>query len=410
MHPASVMKLLTTAAALDLLQPAFRWTTPVYLDGTLQGDTLQGNVYIVGQGDPQLVVEHLWLLLRRLQGMGIAQIRGDIILDKSAFDLAPRHPADFDGEPLRPYNVGPDALLINYQTLVMTFTPHRQRNVATIHYEPPLSQVTTQTTVPLHAGACTDYRASLQAHLSDPDTVRFTGSYPASCPEQTWSIAYSAPELFAARAIEGMWHAMGGILHGRVRNGPLPTALQQRAPDTSITSPPLADVVRDINKFSNNVMAQQLFLTLGRGPQRGTQGSASLESARHRVEQWWVARFGSDAIPVLDNGSGLSRTERISAMAMGQLLQHSFHATFMPELMASLPIAGLDGTMRRFKGTSQQRAHLKTGSLNHVIASAGYVLGQSGQRYVLVAMINHPQAQAARSAIEALIDWTAQDL
>ena len=203
---------------------------------------------------------------------------------------------------------------------------------------------------------------------------------------------------------------MGGVLHGRVRNGVLPAALQQRPPDWSISSAPLADVVRDINKYSNNVMAQQLFLTLGRWSEGRLQGVATFDTARTAVQNWWSERLGADTLPALDNGSGLSRHERISAAALGRLLQHGFHSTYMPELMASLPIAGLDGTMRRFNGSSQQRAHLKTGSLNDVVASAGYVLGQSGQRYVMVAIINHPQAQTARPAIEALIDWTAQDL
>ena len=112
MNPASVMKLVTTFAALDLLGPAYVWSTPVYVDGSVQNGTLNGNVYIKGQGDPKLVLERLWLLLRRLQGLGIHQIAGDIVLDHSAFEVPEADPASFDGEPLRPYNAAPDALLI----------------------------------------------------------------------------------------------------------------------------------------------------------------------------------------------------------------------------------------------------------------------------------------------------------
>jgi D-alanyl-D-alanine carboxypeptidase/D-alanyl-D-alanine-endopeptidase (penicillin-binding protein 4) len=408
-NPASLMKLVTTTAALDLLSPTFRWTTPIYMDGTLQNGILQGNVYIVGQGDPQLVVERLWLLMRRLQGLGINQIRGDIILDRSAFQIAPRNPADFDNEPLRPYNVAPDALLINYQTVNITFTPNPAEQTARVHYEPMLAQVALQNTVPLRAGACTDYRADLQAKLDRADAIRFDGAYPTSCQEKTWSIAYPAPDLFALRAIEGMWRSIGGILHGQVRFGTLPTALQSRVPDGSSQSPPLADVVRDINKFSNNVMAQQLFLTLGRWSEGRLQGAGRFETAREVVSAWWREKLGKDTVPVLENGSGLSRVERISALGLGRLLQHAYASHTMPELMASLPIAGLDGTLRRFRGSSQQRAHLKTGSLNDVVGYAGYVLADSGQRYVLVAILNHPHAHAARPALEALIDWTAQD-
>jgi serine-type D-Ala-D-Ala carboxypeptidase/endopeptidase (penicillin-binding protein 4) len=409
MNPASLMKLVTTTAALELLGPSFRWTTPIYLDGRLQNGILQGNVYIVGQGDPQLVVERLWLLLRRLQGLGINHIRGDIILDRSAFQIARRNPGDFDGEPLRPYNVAPDALLINYQTISITFIPSPAERIARIHYEPMLAQVALQRSVPLRSGSCTDYRADLQAKLDHADAIRFDGVYPASCQEKTWSIAYPAPDLFAPRAIEGMWRAMGGSLQGQVRFGTLPTALQSRPPDGSSQSAPLADVVRDINKFSNNVMAQQLFLTLGRVSEGGVQNTGRFETAREVIATWWREKWGHDTLPVLENGSGLSRVERISAIGLGHLLQYAYASQIMPELMASLPIAGLDGTLRRFRGNSLQRAHLKTGSLNDVIGYAGYVLGHSGQRYVLVALLNHPQAHAARPALDALIDWTTHD-
>ncbi len=409
MNPASLMKLVTTTAALDLLSPTFRWTTPVYIDGTIQNGTLLGNVYMVGQGDPQLVVERLWLLLRRLQGLGINQIRGDIILDRSAFQIERRHPGDFDGEPLRPYNVIPDAMLINYHTISITFTPSPAEQMARIHYEPMLAQVALQSSVPLRTGSCTDYRGDLQAKLDHADAIRFDGAYPASCQEKTWSIAYPAPDLFSLRAIEGMWRAIGGTLQGQVRYGVLPTTLQSRTPDWSSQSAPLADVVRDINKFSNNVMAQQLFLTLGRWSEGRLQGIGRFETAREVVTAWWREKLGRDTLPVLENGSGLSRVERISALGLGRLLQHAYASHIMPELMASLPIAGLDGTLRRFNGSSLQRAHLKTGSLNDVVGYAGYVLGQSGQRYALVAILNHPQAQAARPALEALIDWTTQD-
>ena len=106
MNPASVMKLVTTYAALELLGPSFTWNTPVYVDGTVADGVLQGNLIIQGRGDPKLVLERLWLLLRRVQGLGIKTITGDILLDRSAFVVGTQNPADFDGEPLRPYKIG----------------------------------------------------------------------------------------------------------------------------------------------------------------------------------------------------------------------------------------------------------------------------------------------------------------
>lgn len=404
MNPASVMKLVTTYAALDQLGPAFTWNTPVYVEGALQGGTLQGNVYLQGQGDPKLVVERLWLLLRRLQGQGVQAIAGDIVLDRSAFTVAEHDPARFDGEPLRPYNAAPDALLINYQAMAMTFVPDSAAGLARVLYDPPMAGMRLQATVPLAAPgtACGDWRAGLRAELTEPARVAFQGVYPAACGERTWPVAPAQPEGFAARAVEGMWRELGGRLGGHVRDGRVPAGLQ---PAFSIASPSLAEVVRDINKYSNNVMAQQVFLTLGL--QKGSGGS--FEGAREVLRLWWRQRLGEAELPVVDNGAGLSRDTRISAQSLARLLQAAWASPVMPELLASLPITGVDGTLRRSQSRAVGAAHLKTGSLRDVLAIAGYVHAASGRRYVLVAIVNHPNAGAARPALDALIDWTARD-
>jgi len=193
-----------------------------------------------------------------------------------------------------------------------------------------------------------------------------------------------------------------------VRYGSTPAQVLERGPAFTLKSPTLAEVIRDINKYSNNVMAQQLYLTLGRGSAGGdTRSTASFAASNALVQSWWAQRFGASDAPVLENGSGLSRQESISANALGQLLQAAYAAPTMPELMASLPVAGQDGTLKR--SNTSTSAHLKTGSLNNVLAIGGYVLARSGKRYVVVAMVNHANAPAARPAIEALLEWTAND-
>lgn len=406
MQAASVMKLLTTYAALDLLGPAFSWTTPVYVDGQVREGTLNGNLYIQGQGDPQLVMERLWLLLRRVQGLGISRISGDIVLDNGAFYVPDQDPGAFDGEPLRPYNARPEALLINYKSLVMTFTPDPAGRVARVQYDPPLWGVQTQDSVPLGNGACNDYRAALKADFSDPLRIRFGGALPASCGEKIWPIAYADPGSYAPRAVQGLWRSMGAGLDGNVRWGTVPGKLQEAKPLLEWRSPPLAEVVREINKYSNNVMAQQVFLTLGR---EGGIGTARAEQSRAVLQKWWETRIGTDDLPLVDNGAGLSRTERITARALGQLLQHAYRSPLMPEVMASLPITGIDGTLTRSKARAAGSAHLKTGSLQGVNAIAGYVDAASGKRYAVVALINHANAAAARPVLDALVDWAAQD-
>ena len=402
-NPASVMKLVTTFAALDQLGPAYTWQTPVYLEGALQGGTLQGNVYIQGRGDPKLVVERLWLLLRRLQAQGVHAIAGDIVLDRSAFVLPAHDPAQFDGEPWRPYNVSPDALLLNYKSVVMTFVPDPVAGVARVQYDPPLAGVQLQPTVPLAPATaeCGDWRAGLRADLGNPERTVFQGSYSARCAERVWAVAYADPAGFAARAVEGMWRELGGKLTGRVRDGQVPAGLR---PAFQSTSPALAEVVRDVNKYSNNVMAQHVFLSLAlqKNP------VASFEGAQEVLLQWWRARLGDQAPPVVDNGAGLSREARVSALGLGRMLQQAWVSPVMPELVSSLPIVGIDGTLRRSKSKAGA-AHLKSGSLRDVLAVAGYVHAASGRRYVLVAIVNHPSAAAARPVLDALVDWTGRD-
>jgi len=432
MNPASVMKLVTTTAALDLLGPTYTWRTPVWLDGSIKNGVLKGQLVIQGQGDPKLVLERLWLLLRRVQGLGVLQIDGDIVLDRTAFAVQEAHPGDFDGEPLRPYNAAPDALLINFKSVVMTFTPDLANQQARVQIDPPLFGVRVPSNVPLSMtapGTCGDYRGALKADFSDPGQIRMNGSYPSDCGEKVWPIAYSDPPSYSARAVLGLWHSMGGKLNGTVRFGQAPAT-----PATfEVSSAPLVEIIRDINKYSNNVMAQQVFLTLARGP--GGNGSASeptaalastwvpvqapvpatREAARRVLQQWWQQRINTASspdsagpTPTFDNGSGLSRQDRISARGLTRLLQFAYASPTMSELMSSLPIVGLDGTLKRSRA-AVGTAHLKTGSLRDVLALAGYVQGPNGRQLCLVALINHPNANAARPAMDALIDWASQD-
>jgi D-alanyl-D-alanine carboxypeptidase/D-alanyl-D-alanine-endopeptidase (penicillin-binding protein 4) len=400
-NPASLMKLVTTFAALDLLGPAFTWSTPVWLQGAVANGVLTGDLVIKGSGDPKLVLERLWLLVRRVQQAGVREIRGDIVMDRSAFVPGELNPADFDGEPLRPYNVGADALLLNYRAVLLTIMPDPAHGVATIAVDPPLAGVRVDASVPLVAGPCDDWRAVLKSDFSEPTRLRLAGGFQAACGEKIWPLAYADQKSYNERALAGLWLEQGGRLTGVVRDGAAPAA----TPSFELRSPSLADVIRDINKLSNNVMAQQLFLTLG-ATQRG---AGTPEAAREVIAQWLRSRVGGAAAgAVIANGSGLSRDSRLSAGLLGRLLRAGWASAVMPELMSSLPVAGVDGTLLRSKG-APGRAHLKTGSLRDVVGVAGYVLADSGRRYVVVGIVNHPNANAARPALEALAEWAASD-
>ncbi|WP_421953818.1 D-alanyl-D-alanine carboxypeptidase/D-alanyl-D-alanine endopeptidase [Polaromonas sp.] len=420
MNPASVMKLVTTYAALDTLGPDFTWKTKITLDGNLAGGLLNGNMIVQGGGDPKLVVERLQALLMQVQANGARAIRGDIVLDRSAFATPAIDPGEFDGEPLRPYNAQPDALLINFKSLVMTFTPDIPNARALVRFEPPLAGVQVADTVPLvRAGRCGDWRSELRASMDNPNRIDFLGSYSSACGEKVWPSAYADPASFAARAMEGSWRQLGGLMTGSVRDAsPQELAMLRKTGTLSgdraaaqFESPslPLLEIVRDVNKYSNNIMAQHLFLTLGLNTNPGQAKSGTLEAGRAALSAWWQKRLAGATPPVMDNGSGLSRNERITAASLSALLQQAAKSPMAANLADSLPVAGVDATMRERAKSVAGRAFVKTGSLRDVTALAGYADGNSGARYIVVGLINHPNAPAARGALDALVDWAVKE-
>jgi D-alanyl-D-alanine carboxypeptidase/D-alanyl-D-alanine-endopeptidase (penicillin-binding protein 4) len=405
-HPASVMKLFTTFAGLQLLGSDFTWRNRIYTDGTVQGGVLQGNLIVRGSGDPKLVVERLQDLVGQIMAQGVREVRGNIVLDRSVFDVTPRQ-VGFDDEPLRPYNASPDGLLLNFKSVVYTFSPDPASGRAKVHSEPPLADFSVTADVPLRSGPCQDWRSELKADFSQPQQTRFSGSYASGCGERTWPVAFPRPDDFAPRVFQALWLQAGGKLSGQTVYGNTPAKATLLLEARSL---PLTDVVADINKFSNNVMAQQLFLTLS--SELGSPGR--FEASRLRLDQWWRQQFPGLPAPVLENGSGLSRSERSTARSLSALLHKAHESELSQVFRQSLAIAGVDGTMARLKDRQPQagaigKAWLKTGTLRDVASIAGYVQGDSGRLYTLVAVLHHPNAQMARPALDALLEWTVRD-
>ena len=416
-NPASVMKLITTYAALDQLGADFTWKNRVYIDGTLEAGVLQGNLIVRGSGDPKLVLERIEELFRAVQAKGVREIRGDILLDARVFQVADKNPADFDDEPLRPYNAAPDGLLLNFKALIFNFLPDAANKRVLLRVDPPIAGVTFPAEITASYGACGDWRGGLQADFSSADRVTFSGRYPIACGEKVWPVAYVAPRQYAARVIDAMWRKSGGIHTGQVREEALPRTARLFYTAESL---PLADIIADVNKFSNNVMAQQVFLTLSNqlpnalGAALGAAGrTGNFAASQRNVAAWWKARLPDVAPPVLENGSGLSRKERSSAAAINALLQLAAAGPSAQVFANSMGIAGVDGTVARMKDrngnlASIGQAQLKTGTLRDVTAIAGYANATNGQRYSLAAIINHPNAPAARPALDALVEWVVK--
>jgi D-alanyl-D-alanine carboxypeptidase/D-alanyl-D-alanine-endopeptidase (penicillin-binding protein 4) len=401
MNPASVMKLVTTFAALELLGPAYRWKTEVYQDGD--------NLVLRGYGDPKLTYESFWLLLRALRSRGLREIRGDVLLDRSYFGQV--GDSRIDDEAFRPYNVAPDPLLVNFKSLRFNFFPEPARGAVRVFAEPALPGLEIVNTLKTVDGGCPEGRAFrdlIQAGFeSKPPRASFTGSYPVACGEKDLNVALYAPEDYVDEMIRHLWTEMGATWEDRngrkgvVREG---TASPAARLVYVHESDPLAEIVRDINKFSNNVMARQLYLTLaaelGGAPAQG-------ENAYHAIRRWLAAKSIRAPEFFMENGSGLSRAERMSAASLAALLQAAWTSPVMPEFIASLPVVAADGTMKkRLRGERVAgNAHIKTGLLNDARAIAGYVLDRRGRRHVVVMIVNHPRAPESQAALDALLAW-----
>ncbi len=401
MNPASTMKLVTTYAALELLGPAFTWKTDLATDAPQNGATLDGDLYLRGAGDPKLVFEQVWLMLRQLRDRGIRTIAGDLVLDRTLFEPGPYDPGAFDGEPFRPYNVGPDALLINFKAVTLRFVPDDAAREVRVTAQPSLPDVAIGP-VAYADGPCGDWRQRAMADFGRPDAIDFAGSYAGRVRRaDVERRAARPPALRRGRCSEACGPSSAARSRGGVRDGAVPAGARVLVEHES---PSLADVVRDINKFSNNVMARELFLSTAAEVTRSPANGA----AAQRVVRDFYASRGLD-LPelVLDNGSGLSRSERISAASMASVLQAAWQSPVMPEFIASLPLVGFDGTMKRrlVERTVAGRAHVKTGTLADARAMAGYLFAASGARYLVVFLVNHPNAASAQPAQDALLQW-----
>ncbi|HUW76543.1 MAG TPA: D-alanyl-D-alanine carboxypeptidase/D-alanyl-D-alanine-endopeptidase [Gallionella sp.] len=479
-NPASTMKLLTTIASLETLGPAYRWKTEAYLDGKLENGVLQGDLVFKGYGDPKLTIEQFWLWMHELRQRGLREIRGDIVLDHSYFETTRHDPGKFDHDPTRAYNVGPNALLLNFNAIHLHLIPDGRKTRALI--EPDLAGYTVvnriTTSRRLHCGGEKAY----QAHLVGNDIV-LEGSMPADCGEEDDYFSLLPQDKYFFAVFSALWKELGGTVQGKLRDGVVPAGA---VPYSRYVSPPLAEVIRDINKFSNNTMARQLFLTLGMAGQtdadRGSLLSAGSKDNRgdFLMPQALVAdslqarQEGGDAVGpedaitstpdstqqdgneisgnpqpsasgiaaaagappganialsiavirqwlatqqlhfpelVLDNGAGLSRKARISARHIAELLQRVMNSPYHAELESSLPILGIDGTVKkRFRDSDMAGyAHLKTGTLDGVKSIAGYVRAHDGRQWIVVFIVNNRNAALAEPAQNALIEWLQMD-
>lgn len=422
---ASVMKLITTGAALRSLGPAWRWKTSLGLGGPIDAQgTLQGDLHVRASGDPALDFDRLMAQMWAMRQSGLKRIAGQVKVDRQRFELPPFDSAAFDGLSLKPYNAGPETWLLAHQAVTLWIQPPRGSGSVSglpavqAGLWPPMANVQVVSELRPDARApCGDWRSAIELVFSSgggqalaPRTLTLKGPYPLACDVQTWPVRWPSevPLEHAARVFRAAWSETGGSIDGGVSEAPWPERLPVWL---EWPSPPMADVIRDINKFSNNVMARHLFLTLAVEAD-GLPGT--LERARAVVSEQVRSATRQSGMTgpcdgdrlLLDNGSGLSREEGASTACMGRWIQVMWQDPTMPEWLASLPVAGVDGTARRMSAAAG-RAHLKTGSLDGVAALAGVVQDEAGRRQIVVAVINDRRAGSQRTLLQAVVNWAA---
>ena len=412
---ASTAKIVTSLAALDLLGPYYRWRTSAFALGTLGDGKLVGDLLIVDGGNAQLTSAELSAWFARMRAQGLREIDGDIVLDRYAFQLSPadhaRTPAQSAGAPR---HVWPDAMTLDEGVLGIVIEPAPGKRPL-LALQQALADVQIDNRVTMKHGC--DASPRWEPGLDGRATVVVTGQWSAACGTRTINFVPPPDSGVAARALPSMWAAAGGVLRGRVVSAPVVAGVSPipTGPDGEPLQPlsfhrskALPEVVRDINKISDNVAARNLMLSLSPGfPGR----PATLVGAQRSVERWLQGQGMADGDVEIENGSGLSHSERAKPRALVQLLRKAWRADQAQAFFDSLPIAGVDGTLkhRMLGGQAMGQAFLKTGSLNDTRALAGYVRAASGRMYAVALMVNATDPARGRPALDAMVEWLAKN-
>ncbi len=410
MQPASTLKLVTSLAALEILGPAYRLRTQLRTAARIEAGVLKGDLVLQGGGDVDFDAEGLRRMLRVLRLGGVREVRGDLVLDRSAFTPARTDVgvAPFDETPEFRYNVIPDALPIGMNLVNVDIVSGAREVHAAM--TPALSGVSVSAGFSLVEGACDDWEdgwimPGVREGFGGTLYVNLRGTFPKGCTAST-AINVIDRDVYADRLFREEWRRLGGTFRGRTRAGDSPVGTRLIAEHRSRS---LGEIVHDVNKRSDNPTARVLYLELGANAATGGEATAH---AAERVVRAWLATKGIDADGlVLENGSGLSRIERIRPVQLAAVLEAAMASPWSPEFTASLPIVAVDGGMRqRLRATpAAGRSRIKTGTLRDVSAVAGYVADDEGASYIVAAMLNHERAvkEAARPILDALLEWVA---
>lgn len=407
-NPASVMKLFTTYAALEALGPGHTWETRVHAGGPVRAGRLQGDLWFEGGGDPFLTAEDFWGLLGSVRRRGIAHIDGDLVFDNSRFAAAERDPGAFDNRPYHAYNQPPHPLLVNLNAIKFELESLQTGDGVRVSMHPPLGNLPVENRLRADPSVwCGAYRWHVDYRLAGDAGAPLAvleGRQGAGCGPRRLHRAGLPVETYVHGLFDALWTHWGGEFSGSWRTGTWANVTAD--PLARHQSRPLSAVVQTTNKYSNNVMARQLALSIA-----AEQGNRPASEADGRAAVMDVLRRQGLALEgfQLDEVAGLSRDNRITVEHVAELLDHAHASLVMPEFLASLPVAGVDGTLRnRFRGEPEAgRIRAKTGSINHVSGIGGYVRNLSDETLMVAVLINHQDAhRGSGTAIQnAVLRW-----
>ncbi len=408
--PASVLKLFTAFVAIEHLEPDFHWTTEVYSTDSVNDGAVDSLIF-KGGGDPYITIERLEKMVLQLRNLGIKTINDGLIVDQNFFQQPQISTADFDDDPLRPYNISHSSFLINSNRIDFKITKN-SNNTIQINPEFLPDNVSVTNELELGSGSCSDFREHVNFSQMNREKKPFNfvilvnGQYPRNCNQFEHDISLTDANHYFLGSFKKIWLESGGLFNGYIREG---KAGFLKRPIIAFDSPRLEEIIIEAVKESDNLIARNLFLSLNQ-----SLGQKNYKTSRRIMNNVLIDHgvvINSDTF--FENGSGLSRKSTISPEAVLSLLKAIKRHPSSEIILKSLPISGVDGTLEnKYKSDLlTNRLKLKTGTLDGVRGLAGFITGLSGKEYAFVFLHNSISDHSSETATFTtdLLNWAVSN-
>ena len=383
--PASNVKLLTTAMALKRLRPEYRFKTGLYATTPVGGETLRGDIFIKGFGDPNLVSEQMWLLVKELKNIPLRKVHGDIIADASFFDNNLRVKTWKKGG-VEAYNAPLGALSFNFNTVTVHINPgEKPGDRPVVVVDPNIEFIRVDNRARTVSKSKRSRLIVNRIDRGGHNEITISGVVSVNHARETYYLNITRPAYYAASVFKEYLRQEGVEVTGKVRVGFVPEGAYEILSHSSM---PLSLILRGLNKFSNNFVAEQILKTIG-ADIYGSPGT-TLNGLRAMDEYMQSLKYKPEGFSILD-GSGLSRQNRLSPDQIVSVFQDMYaDLGVYPEFISALGVMGRDGNvLKRMNGhNSAERARVKTGTLNSVSALSGYFQSADGERFAFSILMN----------------------